>query len=146
MTLVEQKPTVLRDWDPLVGQKISESLREAGVTMKTGYTFEPEMLPADCDMVLVATGRQGNTKDLNLSQIGVQEGRFIQTTPELRIRGSEFSNIYVIGDANGLLLFEGGQQQPRSRAGALRCQGSYVACSPSSDGSSNSSPTNQLDP
>jgi hypothetical protein len=42
VTLVEQKPTVLRDWDPLVGQKISESLREAGVTMKTGYTFEPE--------------------------------------------------------------------------------------------------------
>ena len=106
VTLVEEKPTVLWDWDPLVGQKVSESLTEAGVTMKTGYTFEPEMLPADCDMVLVATGRLGNTKDLNLSQIGVQGGHFIQTTPELRIRGSEFSNIYVIGDANGLLLFD----------------------------------------
>src|SRR5262249_12708605 len=33
-------------------------------------------------------------------------GHFIQTTPELRIRGSAFSNIYVIGDANGLLLFD----------------------------------------
>jgi pyruvate/2-oxoglutarate dehydrogenase complex dihydrolipoamide dehydrogenase (E3) component len=67
------------------------------------------MLPADCDMVLVATGRLGNTKDLNLSQIrveGTQVGNFIMTTPELRIRGSEFSNIYVIGDANGLLLFD----------------------------------------
>ena len=36
----------------------------------------------------------------------MQGGHFIQTTPELRIRGSEFSNIYVIGDANGLLLFD----------------------------------------
>jgi dihydrolipoamide dehydrogenase len=106
VTLVEEKPTVLWNWDPMVGQKVSESLTEAGVTIKTGYTFGPEMLPADCDMVLVATGRLGNTKDLNLSQIGVQGGHFIQTTPELRIRGSEFSNIYVIGDANGLLLFD----------------------------------------
>lgn len=59
-------------------------------------------------MVLVATGRLGNTKDLNLSQIGVEggQGHFILTTPELRIRGSEFSNIYAIGDANGLLLFD----------------------------------------
>ena len=104
--LVEEKPTVLWNWDPLVGQKVSESLTEDGVTIKTGYAFEPQMLPADCDMVLVATGRLGNTKDLNLSQIGVQGGHFIQTTPELRIRGSEFSNIYVIGDANGLLLFD----------------------------------------
>ena len=106
VTLIEEKSTVLWNWDPLVGQKVSESLTEAGVTIKTGYTFEPEMLPADCDMVLVATGRLGNTKYLNLSQIGVQGGHFIQTTPELRIWGSEFSNIYVIGDANGLLLFD----------------------------------------
>src|SRR6516225_7633228 len=108
VTLVEEKPTVLWNWDPLVGQKVSESLTEDGVTIKTGYAFEPEMLPADCDMVLVATGRLGNTRDLNLAQIGVavEGGHFIQTNPELRIRGSEFSNIYVIGDANGLLLFD----------------------------------------
>jgi dihydrolipoamide dehydrogenase len=106
VTVIEEKPTVLWNWDPLVGQKVSESLTEDGVTIRTGYAFEPEMLPADCDMVLVATGRLGNTKDLNLSQIGIQEGPFIQTTPELRIQGSEFSNIYVIGDANGLLLFD----------------------------------------
>ena len=106
VTLVEEKPTILWNWDPLVWQKVSESLTEAGVTIKTGHAFEAEMLPADCDMVLVATGRLGNTKDLNLSQIGVHGGHFIQTTPELRIRGSELSNIYVIGDANGLLLFD----------------------------------------
>ena len=70
MTLVEQKPTVLRDWDPLVGQKISESLTEAGLTMKTGYTFEPEMLPADCDMVRVATGRLGNTRISTCRRLG----------------------------------------------------------------------------
>jgi dihydrolipoamide dehydrogenase len=108
VTLVEEKSTVLWTWDPLVGQKVSESLTEAGVTIRTGNAFEVDMLPADCDMVLVATGRVGNTKDLNLSQIGVEgvQGRFILTTPELRIRGSEFSNIYVIGDANGLLLYD----------------------------------------
>ena len=108
VTLVEEKSTVLWNWDPLVGQKVSESLTEAGVTLKTGDAFKAEMLPADCDMVLVATGRLGSTKDLNLSQIGVEagQGHFILTTPELRIRGSEFSNIYVIGDANGLLLFD----------------------------------------
>jgi hypothetical protein len=56
------------------------------------------MLPADCDMVLVATGALGDTKDLNPSQIGVEgeQGHFILTTPELRIRGSKFSNIYVM--------------------------------------------------
>ena len=109
VTLIEEKSTVLWNWDPLVGQKVSQSLTEAGVTIKTGYAFEAEMLPADCDMVLVATGRLGNTKGLNLSQIGVepvQPGNFILTTPELRIRGSAFSNIYVIGDANGLFLFD----------------------------------------
>jgi dihydrolipoamide dehydrogenase len=108
VTVVEEKSTVLWNWDPLVGQKVSESLTEAGVTIKTGNAFEAQMLPADCDMVLVATGRLGNTKDLNLSQIGVEgmQGQFILTTPELRIRGSEFSNIYVIGDANGLLLYD----------------------------------------
>jgi len=108
VTLVEEKSTVLWNWDPLVGQKVSESLTEAGVTIKTGNAFQAEMLPVDCDMVLVATGRLGNTKDLSLSQIGVEggQGHFILTTPELRIRGSEFSNIYVIGDANGLLLFD----------------------------------------
>jgi dihydrolipoamide dehydrogenase len=57
-------------------------------------------------MVLVATGRSGNTKGLALEKIGIQWGHFIQTTPELRIRGSEFSNIYAIGDVNGLLLFD----------------------------------------
>jgi dihydrolipoamide dehydrogenase len=106
VTLVEEKSTILWNWDPLVWQKVSESLTEAGITIKTGHAFGAEMLPVDCDMVLVATGRLGNTKDLNLSQIGVQGGHFIQTTPELRIRGSELSNIYVIGDANGLLLFD----------------------------------------
>ena len=106
VTLVEEKQTVLWNWDPLVGQKVSESLTEAGVTIKTGDAFEPEMLPADCDMVLVATGRLGNTKDLDLPQIGVQGGPFILTTQELRIRGSKFSNIYAIGDVNGLLPFD----------------------------------------
>jgi len=106
VTLVEERPTVLWNWDPLVGQRVSDSLTKAGVTIETGHGFEPRMLPADCDMVLVATGRLANTKDLNLQQIGVQEGQFIQPTPELRICGSKFSNIYVIGDANGLLLFD----------------------------------------
>jgi dihydrolipoamide dehydrogenase len=106
VTLIEEKPTILSDWDPLVGQKVLESLTEQGVTVKTGSSFTPEMLPADCDMVLVATGRLGCTKNLDLSQIGVKWGHFIRTTRELRIRGSDFSNIYVIGDANGLLLFD----------------------------------------
>jgi dihydrolipoamide dehydrogenase len=108
VTLVEEKSTILWNWDPLVGQKVSQSLTEAGVTIKTGNAFEAEMLPADCDMVLVATGRHGNTEDLSLSHIGVEagQGHFILTTPELRIRGSAFSNIYVIGDANGLLLYD----------------------------------------
>ena len=106
VTLIEEKPTVLSAWDPLAGQKVLESLTEEGVTVKTGCSFTPEMLPADCDMVLVATGRLGNTKDLDLAQIGVKWGHFIRTTKELLIRGSEFSNIYVIGDANGLVLFD----------------------------------------
>jgi pyruvate/2-oxoglutarate dehydrogenase complex dihydrolipoamide dehydrogenase (E3) component len=74
VTLVEEKSAVLWNWDPLVGQKVSESLTETGVTIKTGNAFEAEMLPAHCDMVLVATGRLGNTRDLNLSQIGMEGG------------------------------------------------------------------------
>jgi len=106
VTLVEEKAAILPNWDPLVGQKVLERLTEEGVTVKTGYLFTPEILPKDCDMVLVATGRLGNTKDLDLPQIGIKWGHFLRTTKELRIRGSEFSNIYAIGDVNGLLLFD----------------------------------------
>ena len=72
VTLIEARETILAGWGSVVGGKVLEGLVQGGVTVKTGHPFTEEMLPSDCDMVLVAPGRSGNTKGLALEKIGIQ--------------------------------------------------------------------------
>jgi dihydrolipoamide dehydrogenase len=106
VTLIEEKERVLPEWDPLAGQKVGEQLVNDGVTIHVNQPFSADNIAGDTDLVLMATGRRGNIQGLELENIGVNATNVIEVTNQMQVYSEEFSNIFAIGDVNGIALLD----------------------------------------
>src|SRR5262249_54331437 len=104
VTLIEEKERVLPGWDPLAGQKVAQQLINDGVTIHVNQPFDPNNILRDTDLILMATGRTANIHGLGLGNIGVKASEFIEVTNQMQVHSDEFSNIFAIGDVNGIAL------------------------------------------
>lgn len=106
VTLIEEKERLLPAWDPLAGQKVAEQLINDGVTIHVNQPFNPNNILRDTDLILMATGRIGNTDGLGLENIGVKATKFIEVTNQMQVCSEEYSNIFAVGDINGIALLD----------------------------------------
>ena len=106
VTLIEEKDRVLAAWDSLAGQKVAEQLINDGVTIHLNQPFNPNNILPDTDLILMATGRIANIEGLGLGNIGVKATKFIEVTNQMQVYSEEFSNIFAIGDVNGIALLD----------------------------------------
>ncbi|RQX14964.1 pyridine nucleotide-disulfide oxidoreductase [Micromonospora ureilytica] len=114
--------------EPFAGERVTESLREAGVSVRLGAeavsverdasgvvhigTASDERIEAD--EVLVAVGRTPNTQDIGLDGIGLAPGAWLTVDDTLRVvGGGEW--LYAAGDVNRrVLLTHQGKYQARA--------------------------------
>ena len=94
------------EWDPLAGAKVAEQLIDDGVTIHVNEPFNQHNILRDTDLILMATGRTGNIQDLGLENIGVRANNFVEVTNQMQVHSEEFSNIFAIGDVNGIALLD----------------------------------------
>ncbi|MEV4825189.1 NAD(P)/FAD-dependent oxidoreductase [Micromonospora sp. NPDC049274] len=119
---------VLPSAEPFAGERVTASLREAGVSVRLGAeaasvrrdddgtvrieTTSGEEIEAD--EVLVAVGRTPNTQDIGLDRIGLAPGAWLAVDDTLRVvGGGEW--LYAAGDVNRrVLLTHQGKYQARA--------------------------------
>ena len=106
VTLIEQKERILPEWDPLAGTKVAEQLINDGVTIHVNEPSSPHNIPRDTDLILMATGRSGNIEGLGLENMGVRANKFVEVTNQMHVYSEEFSNVFAIGDVNGIALLD----------------------------------------
>src|SRR5579859_1726617 len=114
-TLVIRRPSVLRSFDPMIGETTLAMLGEAGVTVVMGVTPKALVPAADggrtlaladgrslgpWDCLLWATGRQALIADLSLERAGVKldEAGYIATD---LYQATNVHGVYAIGDVTG---------------------------------------------
>ena len=114
-TLAIRRPSVLRNFDPMISEVTLAMLGEAGVTVVAGVTPQAIKRGADgartleladgraigpCDCVLWATGRQALIEDLALerAQVKLDEAGFIATD---LYQATSAQGVYAIGDVTG---------------------------------------------
>ncbi|MEU4555959.1 dihydrolipoamide dehydrogenase [Micromonospora violae] len=119
---------VLPSAEPFAGARVTDSLRDAGVSVRLGAeavsvkrdnggtvhldTASGERIEAD--EVLVAVGRTPNTRDIGLDSIGLAPGAWLAVDDTMRVvGGGEW--LYAAGDVNRrALLTHQGKYQARA--------------------------------
>ncbi len=131
--------------EPFAGELVAASLRERGVTVKTGTDATAARRDDDghavlelsdgttitADEVLVATGRVPRSSDLGLDTVGLTAGEWISVDDTLRVPGSDW--LYAVGDVNHrALLTHQGKYQARAAGDviAARAKGDEVDDAP----------------
>jgi pyruvate/2-oxoglutarate dehydrogenase complex dihydrolipoamide dehydrogenase (E3) component len=131
--IVLARDGVLSQAEPFAGEMVTESLREAGVSVRIGAeavsvhrdrsgtvrveTADGELIEAD--EVLVAAGRAPNTGDLGLDRVGLTPGAWLAVDEQLRVAGAE-DWLYAAGDVNRrVLLTHQGKYQARALGDAI---------------------------
>ncbi|GAA2554550.1 NAD(P)/FAD-dependent oxidoreductase [Streptomyces levis] len=125
---------VLPTWEPFVGERVTASLREAGVTVRLGaeagavkraddgtvQVTSTSGEPIEADEVLVAIGRRPNTLDIGLEQVGLEPGGWLAVDDTLQVTGEDGQALsggwlYAAGDVNRrALLTHQGKYQARA--------------------------------
>ncbi|MFI7613438.1 FAD-dependent oxidoreductase [Nonomuraea terrae] len=125
---------VLPSAEPFVGERVTESLREAGVSVRldaeaasvyrdeagTVHVTMTDGEQVEADEVLVAIGRIPNTQDIGLGAVGLTLGAWLTVDDTLRVVGEDGAPIgdgwlYAVGDVNRrVLLTHQGKYQARA--------------------------------
>ncbi|MFG3556857.1 dihydrolipoyl dehydrogenase family protein [Micromonospora sp. NPDC047557] len=120
--------------EPFVGERVTQSLREAGVSVQLGAEATSVSRDADgtvhitltdgdqveADEILVAIGRTPNTHDVGLDRIGLKPGAWLTVDDTLRVvdgAGALIGDgwLYAAGDVNRrVLLTHQGKYQARA--------------------------------
>ncbi|MFE0419950.1 dihydrolipoyl dehydrogenase family protein [Streptomyces tendae] len=120
--------------EPFAGKRVTESLREAGVSVRLGAEAGAVKRDGDgtvhitltdgedieADEVLVAIGRTPNTQDIGLESIGLTPGSWLTVDDTLRVLGEDEAPLgggwlYAAGDVNRrVLLTHQGKYQARA--------------------------------
>ncbi|MFF9490072.1 dihydrolipoyl dehydrogenase family protein [Streptomyces sp. NPDC014676] len=138
--------------EPFVGERVTKSLREAGVTVLLGAEAGAVKRDGDgtvhltltngedieADEVLVAIGRTPNTQDLGLEAVGLTPGAWLTVDDTLRVVGTDKAPLdggwlYAAGDVNRrVLLTHQGKYQARAVGDVIvaRAEGEAVDDSP----------------
>jgi dihydrolipoamide dehydrogenase len=130
---------VLPAAEPFAGERVAESLREAGVSVLPGAEAESVTRDAggtvhitltsgeriEADEVLVAIGRTPNTRDIGLDAVGLTAGSWLRVDGTLRVLGEDGEPLagdwlYAAGDVNRRsLLTHQGKYQARAAGDAI---------------------------
>ncbi|MGW7266054.1 dihydrolipoyl dehydrogenase family protein [Streptomyces sp. NPDC054842] len=138
VTLLVRGEALLPRMEPFAGELVAESLREAGVDVRTGtsvaeVTREGTAVTAvtgagervEADEILFATGRAPRTDDLGLETVGLEPGAWLPVDDTLRVTGSTW--LYAVGDVNHrALLTHQGKYQARIAGAAIAARASGV--------------------
>ncbi|MGX7670007.1 dihydrolipoyl dehydrogenase family protein [Plantactinospora sp. DSM 117369] len=120
--------------EPFVGERVTQSLREAGVVVRLGAEAGSVIRDGDgavhitltdgeqveADEILVATGRTPNTQDIGLDRIGLKPGAWLTVDDTLRVVDDDGALLgdgwlYAAGDVNRrTLLTHQGKYQARA--------------------------------
>ncbi|MGW3345945.1 dihydrolipoyl dehydrogenase family protein [Nonomuraea rubra] len=120
--------------EPFAGERVVESLRDAGVSVRLGaeagsvkrgddgtvHLTLTDGEQIEADELLVATGRTPNTQDLGLDTVGLTPGAWLTVDDTLRVLGDDGAPIgdgwlYAAGDVNRrVLLTHQGKYQARA--------------------------------
>lgn len=129
VALIEAGERVLAREEPFASEQVQEALTEAGAKLHLGakaarvraeggeVTVELESGEAVTgDELLVAIGRDPNTGDIGLEQVGLEPGKPIEVDDSMRVNHW----LYAIGDVNGrALLTHMGKYQARVAADTI---------------------------
>jgi pyruvate/2-oxoglutarate dehydrogenase complex dihydrolipoamide dehydrogenase (E3) component len=134
--------------EPFAGERVTESLRDAGVSVRLGA--EADSVKRDdggtvsvtltdgeqieADELLVAIGRTPNTRDIGLDDIGLTPGAWLTVDDTMRVLGDDGAPIgdgwlYAAGDVNRrVLLTHQGKYQARATGDVIvaRAKGEAV--------------------
>ncbi|MET7807589.1 NAD(P)/FAD-dependent oxidoreductase [Micromonospora chersina] len=125
---------VLPQAEPFAGERVTQSLREAGVSVRLGAEAVSVSRGADgtvhltltdggqveADELLVAIGRTPRTQDIGLDRIGLKPGAWLTVDDTLRVVDEDGSLVgdgwlYAVGDVNRrVLLTHQGKYQARA--------------------------------
>ncbi|MCG5462470.1 NAD(P)/FAD-dependent oxidoreductase [Micromonospora sp. MED01] len=125
---------VLTAAEPFVGERVTQSLREAGVSVQLGaevtsvnrdgdgtvHITLTDGTQVEADEILVAIGRTPHTHDIGLDRIGLQPGAWLTVDDTLRVvdgTGALIGDgwLYAAGDVNRrVLLTHQGKYQARA--------------------------------
>ncbi|MDQ0779765.1 pyruvate/2-oxoglutarate dehydrogenase complex dihydrolipoamide dehydrogenase (E3) component [Streptomyces aurantiacus] len=120
--------------EPFAGERVTESLREAGVSVRVGAEAASVQRDGDgtvhltlttgeqveADELLVAIGRTPNTQDVGLDAVGLTPGAWLSVDDTLRVVGDDGALpaggwLYAAGDVNRrVLLTHQGKYQSRA--------------------------------
>ncbi|MEV6442976.1 NAD(P)/FAD-dependent oxidoreductase [Amycolatopsis sp. NPDC051716] len=114
--------------EPFAGERVAESLREKGVSVRIGAeagsvkrnedgTVSITLTDGeqfDADELLVAIGRAPNTQDIGLESVGLQPGAWLAVDSTMRVLEAD-GWLYAAGDVNRrVLLTHQGKYQARA--------------------------------
>ena len=125
---------VLPPAEPFAGERVTESLRDAGVSVRLGaeaasvhrdddgtvHITLTDGEQVEADELLVAIGRTPNTQDIGLDPVGLTPGAWLTVDDTLRVVGEDGAPIgdgwlYAAGDVNRrVLLTHQGKYQARA--------------------------------
>ncbi|AGC41633.1 mercuric reductase, truncated [Myxococcus stipitatus DSM 14675] len=129
VTLVVRGPSLLSRFEPFVGERVAQALRESGVTVLLDTEATSVQRPGGdgevtvklstgaerrADALLVGMGRVAHTDALGLETVGLKPGEAVRVDDQLRAKGVEGGWLYACGDVNGRnLLTHMGKYQAR---------------------------------
>ena len=118
--------------EPFAGERVVESLRDAGVSVRLGaeagsvkrdgtvHITLTDGQQVEADELLVAIGRTPNTQDIGLDAVGLTSGAWLTVDDTLRVVGDDGAPVgdgwlYAAGDVNRrVLLTHQGKYQARA--------------------------------
>jgi dihydrolipoamide dehydrogenase len=118
VTLVEEKENLLPSWDAVAGEQIRHTLETQGVSVELNEKIDLHSPEAGTErgimklkdgtvvspgLILIATGRKPNVEELGLESVDIAAEKFISVNEKMQ---TAHSNIFAIGDANGLALLD----------------------------------------
>ena len=117
VTILERSQVILKNYEPEVSEALTFILRDEGLKLITGARVERVSQKSNREIevvarvgdkeqsfkaqeLLVATGREPNTDNIGLENVGVQldKGRFVKVNDELQ---TNISNMWAAGDVIG---------------------------------------------
>ncbi|MFB6346482.1 MAG: NAD(P)/FAD-dependent oxidoreductase [bacterium] len=119
VTIFQRPETLLPNYDSVIGRAIEKRFEERGIDVNTGTEVQSiekagrsyhlkfngdRQGSFTADRVLLAVGRESNTEDLGLDNIGLEpaEDKSIEVDDGLR---TDVDSVYAVGDLNGRYPF-----------------------------------------